>query len=121
MLVYRVAHATKKGEHQFPLGPYQGYDRSSELDEINWAHSGDDDHPTPSSDGIRGMESTDFCALPSMGWLKKWFSGWFGILSKDDYRIWVYDVPSDAVKLGYRQLVFDYRRAKLIRTEPCVG
>lgn len=121
MLVYRVAHSVILDPNtgsRHPLGPYRARSEPrldaeirNALNEMSWEHS-DDAHPTPEQDGIT-FTMSHLCAFTDTATLRKWFHGYLDLLNRGQFRVFVYDVPKRAVRMGDIQLIFDPRDAAL--------
>ncbi|MGY5131297.1 hypothetical protein ACWGJW_02555 [Streptomyces nigrescens] len=121
--VWRVAHkrATFDG---FPSGPYacaETLPRHVEdaLHDMFVAHC-DSDHPTPYADrGLRGIDGTERCGFESREALDAWFANFAGLLHECGFRVFAYDVPDDAARVGRcGQVVFSkWHATELERSE----
>ncbi|WP_330478665.1 hypothetical protein OG301_26670 [Streptomyces platensis] len=127
MRVYRVGHATKTRNiagAAFPVGPYNGlsFDQiTEELERMIWAHSGpgsENHHPAPHRCPVlRSIASAEVCGFESLEALLDWFQRYIRALDDNQFRIWVYDVPDDLVRVGtFGQAVFVAAEATLLET-----
>ncbi|MFE9381760.1 hypothetical protein ACFYMO_00765 [Streptomyces sp. NPDC007025] len=118
MKVFRVGHATKTrddvGRESFPVGPYNGvdWDEMSEGHEaMVWAHSGwgsESHHPAPFHDAaLCSIQPWEVCGFVSLEALLDWFESYLKVLDESQFRVWVYELPDDVVRVGrFGQAVF---------------
>lgn len=108
MRVWRVAHESVL-YHGFPSGPYSGgAELTASVRDDMYADHCDDDHPAPDADPkLRGIRDTQRCGFNSPDALYEWFAGWTAVLDASGFRVWEYDVPDWACKVGAKgQVVF---------------
>lgn len=125
MRVYRVAHGTRTSTESgtaFPTGPYTaGAGKARRV--LVCAHSGDGQvahHPSPQVCPELGYISPDeVCGADSLDSLLDWFSGHLQLLADEGFRVWVYDVPDDMVRVGvHGQALFPPAFAELVSSDP---
>lgn len=120
MKVYRVAHHTAKFDG-FPSGPYAYGDSLPDddvarIDNMRWDHS-DADHPSPTRDEQLDYFIADHerCGFDSLDALYTWFHNWTRALHESGFRLWVYEVPDYAVRVGaHGQALFDKYEAEML-------
>lgn len=109
MKVYRVEHAVDG------LGPYQqAFDvcddddlaRLALVETLNAVHSCSPDHPVLGVD-IPEASVRDICAFESMESMSTWFEGFMELLLEYGYVIRCFEVASDCVRKGAKQVAFD--------------
>ncbi|NED36710.1 hypothetical protein [Streptomyces sp. SID8499] len=128
MHVFRVAHSVSKrhGESYY-AGPYsrwvepalpEGTEKYL-INPMGIDHSDFDEHRSPNEcPTLRGIRPWEVCGLVSREALNKWFQGWRGLLARYGYRVYVFDVPKEYVRVGENgQCVFEISAATLVRTE----
>lgn len=110
MLVYRIA--TETDGKKYPIGPYQ-WGGGEDLDYMCQVHT-DSKHPTPNRDGLGWMEGHEFCGFKSMRSLNRWFNGFHEVLRNEGFKLYIYEVEQQFVRIGRRQVVFSLDYAKLV-------
>ncbi|QNE74023.1 hypothetical protein F0344_04865 [Streptomyces finlayi] len=123
MRVWRVAHENARTSG-FPAGPYAyggALDEATaeRIDSMRWDHCGTR-HPCPRDDSSLGdIAERERCGFNSREALDGWFDGWTKTLSECGFRIWVYDAPDWACRVGeHGQTLFVADEAVEVRTEP---
>ena len=128
MLVFRVAHTVSKrvGTDYF-AGPYSRWvepelpDGTEEnlISPMGRAHTDYSDHRSPNEcPKLQGITFSEVCGLVSHAAVNKWFDGWRGLLTRYGYRVYVFDVPEEFVRVGSNgQCVFKIEKASLVRAE----
>ena len=112
--VYRVEHKTSR------TGPYRSRllpkavrpfaQRIAEESDI-WSR-----HPTPSQDGLDYMEDDEYCAFATLESLLQWFRNWAEELDQNGFRIKVFNVPAEEVKVGGHQVLFKRKGRRAVKT-----
>lgn len=103
--VYRVEHYTS-GDG--PYGVYSSWEDS-------W-HCADNGHPVPRLDGLESFPPSYSFGFESHEQLREWFSlSERARLARLGYVISVYSVSSRMIRKGGKQIVFNKKRAKLIK------
>jgi hypothetical protein len=118
MMVYRVEDTSKH------VGPYfsgQGSIQTPDLLQCFRQHN-DEAHPVPADDGL-DIGRIDLLlfdwrfGFKSMAQLRRWFSEHEReLLARAGYRVVVYNVPDDEVRIGHRQVIFTPGNAHIVRT-----
>jgi len=123
--VWRVAHETAR-YLSFPAGPYShgdslGSETSERIDPMRHDHC-DDRHPSPHWDRtLGGIDAHERCGFGSREALDGWFDGWTTLLVECGFRVYVYDVPDWACRVGeHGQTLFRDDEAVEVLTEPFV-
>ncbi|MEU8792192.1 hypothetical protein [Streptomyces sp. NPDC048643] len=77
-------------------------------------------HPSPYADAdLRGISSHERCGFDSREALSDWFEGFLPLLVECGFRVYTYDVPDFACRVGRAgQAVFDQYEAKELSVEP---
>lgn len=122
MRVFRVGHATRTirvDDVRIPVGPYSDLSASDSLRDMVWSHSrpcAELHHPSPDfCPELRYIDLDEVCAFDSMPALLDWFESWHRTLAENGFRIWIYDVPDSAARVGtFGQVVFRPARARLV-------
>ncbi|MBJ6623613.1 hypothetical protein H4N49_36775 [Streptomyces sp. DHE17-7] len=109
--MWRVGHGTAL-DQGFPTGPYTCRGLTAEQAAHVWHMSTKHSygtHPSPYADpALKMIANWERCGFDSADALEEWFSGWFDTLHEAGFRVWVYEVPEWAVRVGRRgQAVFD--------------
>ncbi|MFD5069166.1 hypothetical protein ACFWNC_14730 [Streptomyces sp. NPDC058369] len=110
MKVWRVAHSSIQFMG-FPAGPYICAGLPEEIDEnmdeMRWCH-GNLSHPEPRHDKSLGrIRAEERCGFDSYDALFEWFTGFEDLLTDNGFKVWVYEVPEDKVRVGkYGQALF---------------
>lgn len=123
MRVWRVAHESAR-VMSFPAGPYAygtslGEDTNERIDPMRWEHT-DERHPCPSFDKtLRTIRPEERCGFDSREALDDWFDGWTTTLAECGFRVYTYDIPDWAVRVGaLGQALFLADEAVEVGTEP---
>jgi hypothetical protein len=121
--VWRVAHESARYK-SFPAGPYSHgteleRETAERIDAMRWDHY-DDRHNTPHSDPtLRLIQENERCGFDSREALDGWFDGWTKLLTECGFRVYVYDVPDWAARVGrHGQTLFVGDEAVEVKTEP---
>jgi hypothetical protein len=107
MLVYRVENSEGGGPYTF-----YSFDKADKAvvavsNALKEAHNESHHHPPPHSDGISFVRHYERCGFVSIEDLVQWFDGWLQKLHDVGFRMAIYDVPTDRVRAGEKQVVFD--------------
>lgn len=124
MRVWRVAHESAQFEG-VPAGPYacgaelpEGV--AAKLHRMFEEHC-DHEHPSPfhPDSGLRGINPNERCGFDSREALSDWFEGFLPLLAECGFRVYTYDAPDFACRVGFAgQTVFDKYEATELTAEP---
>ncbi|MFJ3084393.1 hypothetical protein ACIPJG_32205 [Streptomyces halstedii] len=118
MKVWRVAHSEARYQ-DFPSGPYieEGLPEKVDqnIDGMRWAH-GDRSRPEPHHDAsLQRILPRERCGFDSESALYEWFKGYEELLRENGFKVWVYEVPDDKVRVGnFGQALFDQDHLALV-------
>ncbi|MER5894745.1 hypothetical protein [Streptomyces sp. NPDC001876] len=108
----------------FPAGPYchgseLDSDTAERINDMRYAHC-DDRHPSPHWDRTLNLiRDEERCGFNSREALDGWFEGFTKLLAECGFRVYVYDVPDWACRVGeHGQTLFVADEAVEMRTEP---
>lgn len=89
--------------------------------DMRYEHS-DDRHPSPHWDRtLSGISLDERCGFASRESLDGWFAGFTALLAECGFRVYVYDVPDWACRVGeFGQVLFRDVEAVELRNEPFV-
>jgi hypothetical protein len=78
-----------------------------------------DHQPPPPYDGISDYHDSDYyCGFDSLDKLFDWFERWLEELDSAGYVVAVFEVPSESIKTGHKQVMFPRKVHKRRNTVP---
>lgn len=114
--VYRVQNADGRGPYNVDH-PHRR--------ELNLAHRASDSHPSFWNDGINAFcygENKDdgsiwVCGFDTESMMKQWFGNWLPLLESVGFSVVKFQVKSEHICAGTRQLTFDITKATVLPNE----
>lgn len=120
MRVYRVEHKTTgDGPYRYDCDASDYYtERLNQLsDKISTAHDCPIKHPTVTKEvGNDNFTANHYCGFETYNAYRSWFAGFFKDLHDHDFVLRIYEVNTEHILFGNRQLAFIKQEAKLIQT-----